>query len=92
MTRYHVNAMSMLSTVNRYSYLIATGLAMGGAWAVGSRIGGPAPTLAVAGIGIAMALVQRTLRGGASSVASWNDALGRIGHGTPTLLFVYSDT
>ena len=84
--------MSALSTVNRYSYLIATGLAMGGAWLAGSRIGGPAPTLAVVGVGAAMALVQRKLRGGPSTVASWNEALGRLGGGTPTLLFIYSDT
>ena len=87
-----IYTMSARFTVNRYSYLIATGLAMGGAWVAGSRLGGAAPTLAAAGVGIAMALAQRTLRGGASTVASWNDALGRIGHGTPTLLFVYSDT
>ena len=84
--------MSVRFTVNRYSYLIATGLAMGGAWVAGSRFGGPAPTLAVAGVGLAMALVQRRLRGGASSVAAWSDVLGQLGHGTPTLLFVYSDT
>ena len=84
--------MSALFTVNRYSYLIATGLAMGGAWLAGARIGGPAPTLAVAGAGVAMALVQRKLRGGASTVASWNDVLRDIGGGTPVLLFIYSDT
>ena len=84
--------MSARSVVNRYSYLIATGLAMGGAWAAGSRLGGPAPTLAMVGVGLAMALVQRKLRGGASTVGSWNEALGQIGRGTPTLLFVYSDT
>lgn len=85
--------MSTLSTVNRYSYLIAACLAMGGAWVVGSRSGGPVPTLAVAGVGVAMALVQRTLRGGASTVGSWNDALGQLAQGTPTLLFIYySDT
>ena len=84
--------MSLLSAANRYSYLIATGLAMGGAWLVGSRIGGPAPTLAVAGVGVAMALVQRRLRGGASTVATWTEALGQLGRGTPALLFLYSDT
>ena len=84
--------MSVVSVVNRYSYLIATGLTMGGAWLAGSRLGGPAPTLAVAGVGIAMALAQRKLRGGASTVASWNEALGQLGRGTPLLLFLYSDT
>ena len=84
--------MSALFTVNRYSYLIATGLAMGGAWLAGSRIGGPAPALAVAGVGITMALVQRRLRGGPSTVASWNEALAQLGRGTPVLLFLYSDT
>ena len=84
--------MSLISTINRYSYLIATGLAMGGAWVAGSRFGGPVPTLAVAGVGIAMALVQRKLRGGASTVATWSEALGERGRGTPTLLVIYSDT
>ena len=84
--------MSLVSVVNRYSYVITAGLAMGGAWLAGSRIGGPAPTLAVAGVGIAMALVQRKLRGGPSTVASWSEALGQLGRGTPVLLFLYSDT
>ncbi len=84
--------MSLVSVVNRYSYLITAGLAMGGAWLAGSRIGGPAPTLAVAGVGVAMALVQRKLRGGASTVATWDEALGQLGRGTPALLFIYSDT
>ena len=84
--------MSLISVVNRYSYLITAGLAMGGAWLAGSRIGGPAPTLAVVGVGMVMALVQRKLRGGGSTVASWNEALGQLGRGTPALLFLYSDT
>ncbi len=89
---YYCAAMSLMWVVNRYSYLIATSLAMGGAWAAGSRIGGPAPVLAVAGVGLAMALVQRKLRGGTSSVATWNEVLRRIGRAMPTLLFIYSDT
>ena len=78
--------------VNRYSYLITTALAMGGAWALGSRMGGLAPTVAVAGVGLGLAAVQWKLRGGPSSVGSWQQAQQAIGRGTPTLLFVYSDT
>jgi hypothetical protein len=84
--------MAVIWNLNRYSYLITAALAMGGAWAAGARLGGAAPALGVAGVGIAMALAQRKLRGGASSVASWNDALGQVGRGTPGLLFLYSDT
>ena len=77
---------------NRYSYLISAALAMGGAWAVGARIGGIVPTLAVAGVGLGMAAIQRKLRGGPSSVTSWQSVQRAIGHGKPALLFVYSDT
>ena len=78
--------------VNRYSYLIASALAMGGAWAIGARIGGLAAPLAVAGVGLGLAAVQRKLRGGSSNVGSWQHVQKAIGAGTPVLLFVYSDT
>ncbi len=78
--------------VNRYSYLITTALAMGGAWALGARLGGLAPAVAVAGVGLGLAAIQRRLRGGPSSVGSWQQAQQAIGHGTPTMLFVYADT
>lgn len=81
----------MLSFLNRYSFLITTALAMGGAWAAGARMGGFAAPVAVAGVGLALAAVQRKLRGGASAVASWKD-VQRISHGTPSLLFIFSDT
>lgn len=78
--------------INRYSYLIATALAMGGAWALGARVGGIAPAVAVAGVGVGMAAVQRKLRGGPSNVAGWKQLRRAIGGGTPALLFIYSDT
>ena len=77
---------------NKYSFLITTALAMGGAWAAGARVGGIAPTLAVAGFGLGLAAVQRKLRGGRSNVGNWQQIEQAIGHGTPTLLFLYSDT
>jgi hypothetical protein len=78
--------------VNRYSFLITSALAMGLAWLVGSRFGGPWPSAAVAGAGLGLALVQRRLRGGASDVAAW-DAVGAArGPRQPLLLFLYSDT
>ena len=82
----------MLSQVNRYSFLIASALAMGGAWAIGARIGGLAAPIAVAGVGMGMAALQRGLRGGASNVSGWQQVKQAIGRGTPTLLFIYSDT
>ena len=82
----------MLWTINRYSYVITAAAAMVGAWALGARVGGLAPSLAVAGVGLGLAAVQRRLRGGASSVRSWQAARQAIGRGTPTLLFIYSDT
>ena len=82
----------MLSFVNRYSYLMTSALLMGGAWLLGARFGGIWPTVAVAGTGLGLALIQRRLRGGGSDVAAW-DALGvTSGHGLPLLLFLYSDT
>ncbi len=82
----------MLYRLNKYSYLITAALAMGGAWAAGARLGGLVPTLAMAGVGLGMAAVQRKLRGGQSSVGNWEQINQAIGHGTPALLFIYSDT
>ena len=82
----------MLWNVNRYSYLITAALVMAGAWAVGARFGGLAPTLAVAGVGLGLAAVQRKLRGGPSTAPTWQKVQQAIGHGMPSLLFIYSDT
>jgi hypothetical protein len=65
---------------------------MGLAWLVGSRFGGLWPSVAVAGAGIGLALVQRRLRGGASDVAAWDDLDVAPGRRQPLLLFLYSDT
>ena len=53
----------MIWMLNRYSFLISSALGMGIAWLVGSRFGGRWATLAVAGTGLGLALVQRKLRG-----------------------------
>ena len=82
----------MLWFANKYSYLITAVLAMGGAWVASTRVGGLAPTLAVAGVGLSLAVVQRKLRGGRSNVGNWQQIEQAIGHGTPALLFIYSDT
>lgn len=82
----------MLPLVNRYSYLIASALAMSLAWLVGARFGGVWPSVAVAGVGISMALVQRKLRGGHSNAGTWDEVSAEIGSGRPLLLFLYSDT
>lgn len=82
----------MLWLLNRYSFLITGALAMGLAWLVGSRFGGLWPSLAVAGAGLGLALVQRRLRGGASDVAAWDDLGAEPGRRQPLLLFLYSDT
>ena len=82
----------MRSFLNRYSYLITSALVMGAAWLVGARFGGPWPTVAVAGSGLGMALIQRRLRGGASDVSTLADLDDRSGDRQPLLLFIYSDT
>lgn len=82
----------MLWNVNRFSYLIAAALAMGGAWAAGARLGGLAAPLAAASVGLGLAAAQRKFRGGPSSVGSWQQVQHALGRGVPTLLFVYSDT
>ena len=82
----------MLWLVNRYSFLITSALAMGLAWLVGSRFGGLWASVAVAGAGLGLAVVQRKLRGGASDVAAW-DIFGAASEPRqPLLLFLYSDT
>ena len=82
----------MIPLLNRYSYLISTALAMGLAWLVGARFGGPWPTVAVAGTGLGLALVQRRLRGGASDVSTLAELDAGPGQRQPLLLFIYSDT
>ena len=56
--------------INRYSYLIFSALALGGATVLGGRLGGLAGPAAVVGVGAALALTQLRLRGD-SSVQSW---------------------
>jgi thiol-disulfide isomerase/thioredoxin len=82
----------MLSSINRHSYLIVSALAMGVAWILGARAGGLWALVGVAGVGAALALIQRTLRGGSSAVESWDEVRAATGRGTPVLLFIYSDT
>jgi hypothetical protein len=82
----------MIPALNRYSYLITTALVMGLAWLVGSRFGGPWPSVAVAGTGIGMAVIQRRLRGGASDPAALNALAEGTGTPLPLLLFIYADT
>ena len=82
----------MISFLNRYSYLITSALVMGAAWLVGARFGGPWPTVAVAGSGLSMALIQRRLRGGTSDVSTLADLDVRSGERQSLLLFIYSDT
>jgi hypothetical protein len=82
----------MTPLLNRYSYLLTSALVMGVAWLVGARFGGPWPTVAVAGTGIGLALIQRKLRGGASDTAALGDLDASTGRAQPLLLFIYSDT
>jgi hypothetical protein len=82
----------MRSIANRYSYLIASALAMSSAWLLGARLGGPWATVGVAGVGVGLALVQRRLRGGASDAPGWDEVIGGAVRDRPTLIFLYSDT
>ena len=82
----------MISLLNRYSYLITSALVMGAAWLAGARFGGPWPTVAVAGTGIGLALVQRRLRGGTSNVAALDELRDGAHPDGPLLLFIYADT
>jgi hypothetical protein len=77
--------------VNRYSYLIFSALALGGAALVGSRFGGAAGPGAILGAGAALALAQASLRG-RSSAPDWRAVQETTRAGLPTLLFIYSDT
>lgn len=82
----------MVWLLNRYSFLITSGLVMGIAWLLGSRLSGLWPSVAVAGAGLGLALVQRKLRGGASDIAAWDELGAPPGLRRPLLLFLYSDT
>jgi hypothetical protein len=82
----------MRFAANRYSYLITAALAMGAAWMVGARAGSLWAIVGVAGVGGALALIQRWLRGGSSAVETWDEVRAATGRGTPLLLFIYSDT
>jgi hypothetical protein len=77
--------------LNRYSYLIFSALALGGATVVGSRLGGPVGPAAVVGVGAALALAQARLSS-ASSLRTWSAVQEAIHAGGPSLLFIYSDT
>jgi hypothetical protein len=87
-TRYHLPVRWLL---NRYSYLIFSALALGGATVVGSRLGGPVGPAVVLGVGAALAAAQARLRSG-STLATWSAVQDAIRSGGPSLLFVYSDT
>ena len=82
----------MIPLLNRYSYLITSALVMGVAWLVGARFGGVWPTVAVAGSGIGLAVVQRRLRGGSGDPSALNAMAEGSGTTLPLLLFVYADT
>lgn len=77
--------------VNRYSYLIFSALALGGATALASRLGGVAGPAMVVGLGAALAAVQTRLAS-SSTVRSWAAVQEAIRGGRPSLLFLYSDT
>lgn len=77
--------------VNRYSYLIFSALALGGATALGVRIGGLTGPAVVVGVGAALAAAQLRLAS-ASSYRSWTAVQNAVHGGRPSLLFIYSDT
>ena len=77
--------------INRYSYVIFSAVAIGGATLLGSRLGALAGSAVVVGVGAALAAAQAKLSGD-SSAATWSMVQDLV-HGTmPVLLFVYSDT
>jgi thiol-disulfide isomerase/thioredoxin len=82
----------MVSFINRYSYLFTSAFAMLVAWLAASRFGGIWPAVAVGGVGMGLALVQRLLRGGTSDVPSWDRVQNEIGKGRPLLIFLFSDS
>ena len=77
--------------LNRYSYLIFSALAIGGATALGSRLGGLAGPATVVGVGATLAVAQARLRG-PSTFQSWSKVQEAVRAGGPSLLFIYSDT
>lgn len=81
----------MVSFINRYSYLFTSAVAMLVAWLFASRFGGVWPAVAVSGVGVGLALVQRRLRGGSSDVPSWEGVQVEIEKGRPLLIFLFSD-
>ena len=82
----------MISFVNRYSYLFTSAVAMLVAWLVSARFGGLWPAVAVGGVGVGLALIQRVLRGGASDVPTWDGVEAEIAKGRPLLIFLFSDS
>jgi thiol-disulfide isomerase/thioredoxin len=82
----------MVSFINRYSYLFTSAVVMAVAWIIGARFGGLWPTVAVAGTGIGLVLVQRSLRGGVSDVETLDAVDQELQRGRPLLLFIYSDS
>jgi thiol-disulfide isomerase/thioredoxin len=82
----------MVSFINRNSYLFTSAVAMLVAWALGSRFGALWSAVAVGGVGVGLALIQRRMRGGASDVASWEGVQEEIGKGRPLLIFLFSDS
>jgi hypothetical protein len=78
----------MVSFVNRYSYLFTSAVAMLVAGVVGVRIGGLWPAVAVGGVGLTLALIQRRLRGGASDVPDWQGVQAELEKKRPVLLFL----
>ena len=81
-----------MSFVNRYSYLFTSAVAMLVAWLVSARFGGLWSAVAVGGVGIGLALIQRMLRGGASDVSTWDGVEAEIAKGRPLLIFLFSDS
>jgi hypothetical protein len=81
----------MIWILNRYSYLITSALVMGVAWLVGSRFGALWSSVAVAGTGVGLALMQRRLRGGGSDLSTIYDSESDPERRPPLLVFIYSD-
>lgn len=80
-----------MSFVNRYSYLFTSAVAMLVAWLVGARFGTVWSAVAVGGVGLGLALIQRRLRGGASDVPTWEGVEAEIARRRPLLIFLFSD-
>ncbi len=84
--------MSVRSAVNRRSFFVTSLVAVAGGWLVASPFGGVASAVAALGVGAGLVVAQRYLRRGGSGVASWDEARAQFGRGTPTVVFLYSDT